>query len=57
MLKDFLILFISVAISVYSYSIFEKKRPEYNRDNKPFLGVLSVGLVTASINSFLSVFF
>ena len=57
MLKDFLILFISVAISVYSYSIFEKKRPEYDRRNKPLLGALSVALVTASINSFLSAFF
>lgn len=57
MLKDFLILFISVGVSLYLYAIIEKKWPEYNRDNKPFLGVLSVGLVTASINSFLSAFF
>lgn len=57
MLKEFLILFISVGVTLHLYSIIEKKLPEYDRNNKLFLGILSVGLVTASINSFLSVFF
>lgn len=57
MLKDFLILFFSVGITVYLYSVFEKKWPEYDRHNKPYVGIVAIGLVTASINSFLSVFF
>lgn len=44
MLRDFLISFISVGSSLYSYSIIEKKWPEYNRKNKPLLGHTSVAL-------------
>ncbi|MDV7713655.1 hypothetical protein PSH12_13720 [Enterococcus casseliflavus] len=57
MVKDFLILFLSIAAAVYSYSIVERKWPEYDRHNKPFFGAISIGLITASINSFLNVFF
>ena len=43
MVKDFLILFLSIAAAVYSYSIVERKWPEYDRHNKPFFGAISKG--------------
>lgn len=57
MLTDFLILFLSVGIAMYLYSIFEKKQPDYDHHHKPIWGAIFVGLASASINSFFSMFF